>query len=388
VLADGARADVAIVGGSIEAVGDVAGQPGDDEVDLAGDVLLTAAVEPHAHLDKAFLAELLPNDAGDLMGAIEAMIAGRPRLVVDEIVERAERAARLLAANGYTVVRTHADTTLDHGLRSIEALVEVRRRVADVIDVEIVALCGWPVTGPGGEPQRGLLRDALAAGADIVGGCPHLDDSGTRGATEVFLQIAAEHGVGVDLHTDETLDPSVDGLADLAAVVTATGFDLPVTASHCVSLGMKPVEQQRVIAEAVAAAGIAVVALPSTNLFLQGRGHQEAMPRGLTAVRALREAGVVVAAGADNLQDPFNPLGRACPFETAGLMVWTAHLSPADAWAAVTEMSARATGRTPPAVAVGAPADLIAVPVTSLREAIASGAPRRTVWHHGRRMSV
>ncbi|MET0460552.1 MAG: amidohydrolase family protein [Ilumatobacteraceae bacterium] len=386
VRADGSAADVSILDGAIEAVGHVAARPGDDVVDLDGHVLLTAAVEPHAHLDKAFLAELLPNDDGDLLGAIAAMVAGRPQLGVDETVVRAERAARLLATNGFTAVRTHADTTLDHGLRSIEALVEVRRRVADVIDVEIVALCGWPVTGPGGEPQRALLRDALAIGADVVGGCPHLDDGGTRAATEVYLQIAAEHGVGVDLHTDETLDASVDGLGELAAVVSATGFDLPVTASHCVSLGMKSTDQQRAIAEAVAAAGIAVVALPATNLFLQGRGHQQAMPRGLTAVKALRNAGVVVAAGADNLQDPFNPLGRACPFETAGLMVWTAHLSPADAWACVTDMAARALGRAPLAIAAGAPADLVAVPVASLREAIASGAPRRTVWHHGHRV--
>ena len=82
----------------------------------------------------------------------------------------------------------------------------MRRRVADVIDVEIVALCGWPITGAAGADQRALLRDALAAGADLVGGCPHLDDGGTRAATETFLEIAADHGVGVDLHTDETLD--------------------------------------------------------------------------------------------------------------------------------------------------------------------------------------
>ena len=90
-----------------------------------------------------------------------------------------------------------------------------------------------------------------------------------------------------------------------------------MTASHCVSLGMQPVERAAGDAEAVAAAGIAVVALPATNLYLQGRDHQQAMPRGLTAVRALLDAGVTVAAGADNLQDPFNPMGRACPFETA-----------------------------------------------------------------------
>jgi cytosine deaminase len=381
-LVDGTVTDVRLTGGTIDAVGTGVAEPGDDVVDLARHVLLTAAVEPHAHLDKAFLSERLANPQGDLLGAIGAMIAARPTLTVPETVERAERAARLMARNGYTAVRTHADTTLDHGLRSIEALVEVRRRVADVIDVEIVALTGWPVAGPGGDAQRGLLRDALAMGADVVGGCPHLDLA-THPATEIYLDIAAEHGVPVDLHTDETLDAGVLGLADLAAIVTASGFPYAVTASHCVSLGMQTEARQREVAAAVAAAGIAVVALPATNLYLQGRDHQAAMPRGLTAVRALLDAGVTVAAGADNLQDPFNPMGRADPFETASLTVLAAHLLAEDAWSAVTSWSAAATGRTPATIAPGQPADLIAVPAGSLREAIATGAPCRRVWRRG-----
>ena len=386
-LADGTATDVRITGELIAAVGDVGAADGAEVVDLDGHVLLTAAVEPHAHLDKAFLAELVPNPTGDLLGAIEAMVAGRHLLGFDETVERAERAARLMAANGFAAVRTHADTTLDSGLTGVEALLEVRRRVADVIDVEIVALCGFPITGPAGADQRALLGEALAAGADVVGGCPHLEVGGTRAATELYLEIAAAHAIGVDLHTDETLDPAFDGLGDLAAVVTSTGFAGPVTASHCVSLGMQPPERQQAVAEAVAAAGIAVIALPATNLYLQGRDHQHGMPRGVTAVRALLAAGVTVAAGADNVQDPFNPLGRACPFETAGLMVWTAHLSPADAWASVTERAAIAVGRSRPAIAVGEPADLIAVPAASLREAMAMGAPRRIVWRRGRRLT-
>ena len=100
----------------------------------------------------------------------------------------------------------------------------------------------------------------------------------------MYLEIAAEHGLPVDLHTDETLDPAVGGLAELAELVAATGFPHPVTASHCVSLGMQPVAQQQATAELVAAAGVAVVALPATNLYLQGRDYQQAMPRGLTAV--------------------------------------------------------------------------------------------------------
>jgi cytosine deaminase len=385
-LADGSSADVRIRDDRIDAVGDLAAGVDEPVVELAGWLLLPVATEPHAHLDKAYLAERLTNERGDLLGAIEAMVAARPAIDVADTVERAERAARRMAANGFGFVRTHADTTLDHGLTSIEALVEVRRRVEDVIDVEIVALSGWPVAGPEGAPQRALLGEAMALGADVIGGCPHLEEGGARAvraATETLLEIAADVGAAVDLHTDETLDASIDGLADLADIVTATGFDRPVTASHCVSLGMRTAEQQDEVAAALAEAGIAVVTLPATNLYLQGREYQQAMPRGMTAVKALRRAGVVVAAGGDNLQDPFNPVGRGDPFETAALMVLTAHLSPADAWSAVSDQARRAVGRRPAGVTPGAPADLFAVPAASLREAIASATGDRKVWRRG-----
>ncbi len=374
--------DVLVVDGVIAEVAPSISAPGGETVDLTGYVLSPSAVEPHAHLDKAFLAEEILNPTGDLIGAIDAMEANRRLLDVEHIIERAERAARLMASNGYRFVRTHADLTTEHGLRSIEALGEVRRRVGDLIDVEIVALCDWPIVGPAGADQRALLHDALAAGADLVGGCPHLEDGGdTRGATEIFLQIATDHGVGVDLHTDETLDPDVLGLVDLAEIVLS-GFEHPVTASHCVSLGVQDARRQQEIAELVAAAGISVIALPHTNLFLQGRGHAP-MPRGLTAVAALRAAGANVAAGADNLQDPFNPVGRACPFETAGLMIMTSHLLPDDAWASVTRHAARATRAPEVGVAAGFPADLVAIRASTLREAIAFGSPDRHVWRRG-----
>jgi cytosine deaminase len=316
--------DVLIADGIIAEVGPAITTPADETIDLGDHLLLPAALEPHAHLDKAFLAERAENVTGDLGGAIDAMISLGGKIDEADIVERAERAARLMAANGYVAVRTHVDTTTWGGLRNVLALVEVRRRVAAVIDVEIVALTGSPVVSIAGAEHRALLADALAAGADLVGGCPHLEQDGDiEGSTDILLEIAAEAGVGVDLHTDETLDPTVLGLEYLAQRVLA-GFPHPVTASHCVSLGQQTASEQQRIAELVAAAGIGVVTLPHTNLWLGGR-NQQPVPRGLTAIDALRTAGVAVAAGADNLQDPFNPMGRACPFETAGLMVLVAH---------------------------------------------------------------
>jgi cytosine deaminase len=376
--------DVRINDGVISAVGDLVPVAGDLLEDVSGYVLVPAAVEPHAHLDKAFLSERITNETGDLMGAIEAMQGSRHLLAVDETIERAERAARLMASNGYHAVRSHADTTIAHGLRSIEALSEVKRRVADVIDVEIVALCGWPMTGPDGADQRALLRDAMQSGADLVGGVPHLEHGNDREATEILLQIATDVGASVDLHTDETLDPTALGLVHLAEMKLA-GFDHAVTASHCVSLGMQTAAEQQRISELVVEADIAVIALPHTNLFLQGRGHAP-MPRGLTAVAALRAAGAIVAAGADNLQDPFNPMGRACPFETAGLMVMAAHLLPHEAWDAVSTQSARATGRNPVAIEAGAPGHLVAARSDTMREAIAFGPSDRIVWRGGARV--
>lgn len=384
-LADGSVTDVVLRDGKILTVGpDLSVLTDATTVDLDGYLLLPAAVEPHAHLDKAFLAETILNPTGDLMGAIEAMRANRHLLTVAETADRAERAARLMAANGYVAVRTHADTTLDNGLTSIEALIDARRRVADVIDVEIVALPGFPVTGAEGADQRALLRDALDAGADIVGGCPHLEHDGHGGieaATDVCLEIATDHGRPVDLHTDETLDPTANGLNVLARRVLA-GFDLGATASHCVSLGQQPPDRQQATAERVAEAGIGVVALPHTNLFLQGRGRSP-MPRGLTAVGVLRQAGVTVAAGADNVQDPFNPVGRACPFETAALMILTAHDLPGVAWDAVSAAPRRILDLEHSAIEPGCAADLVAVRAATVREAIAFGPADRMVWRRG-----
>jgi cytosine/creatinine deaminase len=314
---------------------------------------------------------VVPNPTGDLLGAIRAMGEHRHLITHDSTVERAERAVRLLAANGVTAIRSHVDVTAENGLTSMEALVEVRRRVAGLVDVQLAPLCGFPSLGPAGADQRALYRDALALGADVVGGCPHLEPDAVA-ANDRFLELAAEFGLPLDLHTDETLDPGVLGLDDLSARVLATGFPHPVTASHCVSLGVQPESVQRRIAEQVAAAGIAVIALPHTNLFLQGRDHQEAMPRGLTAVAALRAAGAVVAAGADNLQDPFNPVGRGDPLETAALMMMTAHLLPDQALASVSSEARRAMGLPPTS-------DVVRVRAATVREAIAFGPPERQV---------
>ena len=196
-----------------------------------------------------------------------------------------------------------------------------------------------------------------------------------------MLEIAADHGVPVDLHTDETLDPTAGGLDVLAQGVLA-GFPHGATASHCVSLGQQPLEVQRSTAERVAEAGISVSCSPTPTC--SSRAAASADAARADRDRRLRAAGVNVAAGADNLQDPFNPVGRACPFETAGLMVMAAHDLPAGLAGGErrgsTVMGRR--GRVRP----GAPADLIAVRAATVREAIANGPAARQIWRRGVRI--
>jgi cytosine deaminase len=134
----------------------------------------------------------------------------------------------------------------------------------------------------------------------------------------------------------------------------------------------------------VAAAGITVVANPATNLYLQGHHAHSAMPRGLTALSALTAAGVNIAAGSDNLQDPFNPLGKGDPLDSAALMVLAGHLLPSAAFDAVSTAARRAMRLPSVEFVVGAPAELMALPVASVREAIATTPERRIVIHKGR----
>jgi cytosine deaminase len=199
----------------------------------------------------------------------------------------------------------------------------------------------------------------------------------------VALDAATDAGIGVDLHVDETLDPTMLTLRDLARAVADRGV-AGVAASHCVSLGVQPPDVQRAVAQEVADAGISIVPLPQTNLFLQGRDHRQSTPRGLTAIAALREAGVLVAAGADNVQDPFNLVGRSDPLETAALLVMAGHVLPDDAYDMVANNVRRVMGLAPIRFEVGDPADFVAIDAPSVRGAIADAPADRKVFHSGR----
>jgi cytosine deaminase len=396
VGADGRRLDVVVDDVTATVVEAGANVPAPTQpppaavIDAAGSVVLPAPVEPHAHLDKALTGLAAPNPSGDLLGAVAAWQRHRPSLTRDDVVARATTAVEALVGHGVTAVRTHVDVAADGGLTAAEALVAVREDVTrrGLAHLELVALVRSPLAGEAGRANRWWLDAALDAGVDVAGGCPNLDPD-PSGASAVIVAAAARRGVRVDVHCDETLDPAAGQLAELARLAVDHGVEGRVVASHCVSLGMQDPATQRRVAAAAAGAGVAVVTLPQTNLYLQGRGVAVAAPRGLTAVGALLDAGVVVAAGGDNARDPFCAVGRLDPVETAALLVMAGHLSPLEAWRRCT-VDARAClglagpGRADLVAAVGDPAELVLLEGRDLAEALAAGSEARTTIHRGR----
>jgi len=379
-LSDGSEADVRLADGRVADVSPAGGLEQGDAIDLAGYLLLPAPAEPHAHLDKALTADRVRVQAGDLDSAIDAWHRQRRRLSIEDIESRAEAAARDCLSRGTTAVRTHVDVGEGIELRAAQALMAVRDRVRPVIDIQVVAL-SYPLAGAAGAENRELLRAALEVGVDVVGGAPHID-ADPVGHMQTCLELASEFERPVDLHMDEHMRASSVDLVDLARLM-GNGFPQPVTASHCVSLGLQSPDAQERVARAVAQAGISVVSCPATNLHLQARDVRTATPRGITALRALLDAGVTVAGGGDNVQDFFHPLGCGDAVQTAALLVLGGHLDIPTSYRLVSEEARAVMGLPAGGIAPGLPAELLAVAGGSLQEVLATATQDRLVFRHG-----
>ncbi|MEV7612798.1 amidohydrolase family protein [Streptomyces sp. NPDC089799] len=356
-LTDGRTVDVRLSGGRIQAVGTAGSLPAPtpSRVDLSGFLLLPAPAEPHAHGDTALTAD------GQ----------GPAGCGADEVQRRATEAALLQLGHGATAVRSHVRIGDVHGLAPMEAVLQARRSLRGLTDLTAVAMPRL-LTGVAGADGLAMLRDAVKMGAAVVGGCPDLDPDPT-GFIEAVLELAAEHGCPVDLHTDGD-DPA--RLARLAAM--AGGLRPGVTIGPCGGMSRLPLDVATRAADQLAAAGVRVTCLPQGDCAaLERRG-----PRG-APVRLLRAAGVRVAAGSGALRDAANPVGRGDPLEAAFLLSSQGGLRPADAYETVSAAARSAMGLPEIRVEAGFPAELLAVRGDGIA-GVLSLAYSRIVIHRGR----
>lgn len=389
----GDRMDVLVSGERVAAVGPPGGLPVHDQaglarrVELPGMVLLPAPAEPHAHLDKALLSSRVRNQDGDLAGALAAMRSAARCMTFDDVLDRARRAAALAVRRGFTAIRSHVDVGKAGGTAGARALAALRGELAGRAELQLAALITDPVTGRDGAAARAMLREALTLGCDLVGGAPWLGADPAAGIDELTA-AAADAGCPIDLHLDETTEAASLTIRHYARRVERLGLGGRATASHCVSLGQQNPADARGLAKLLATAGVAVVTLPQTNLALQGRGLDTAVPRALPPVGLLDAAGVLVAAGGDNWRDPFNPVGRIDPMETAALVTAAAHLPPERAYDLVSANARAVLGLPPARLRAGDQADFLAIRAADLTEAVADGTEHRMVWHRGRQVAT
>jgi cytosine deaminase len=391
-LADGRKqVDIAIRGDTIAEVGPALALQGAHEVEAGGDLVSAPFVDAHFHMD-ATLSYGLPrvNQSGTLLEGIALWGELKPQLAQEALIERALQYCDWAVARGLLAIRTHVDVC-DDRLLAVEALLEVKRRVAPWLDLQLVAF-----------PQDGLLRSAgafdnlkraIAMGVDVVGGIPHFERTMAQGAESVRLlcEFAAEQGLMVDMHCDESDDPLSRHIETLAAETLRLGLQGRVTGSHLTSMHSMDNYYVSKLLPLIAESGVAAIANPLINITLQGRHDSYPKRRGMTRVPELLAAGVPVAFGHDCVMDPWYGLGSGDMLEVAHMGLHVAQMTGQAAmrqcFQAVTETPARILGLEGYGIAPGCKADLVLLDAGDPVEAIRLRAARRLVVRRGKIMS-
>lgn len=383
--------DIGVQGGQIVALGKALAASAAQEIDAHGCLVTPPFVDAHFHMD-ATLSYGLPrvNQSGTLLEGIALWGELKPSLTQDALVERALRYCDWAVGRGLLAIRSHVDIC-DDRLLAVEALLQVKKQVAPYIDLQLVAF-----------PQDGILRSptamhnlrrAMAMGVDVVGGIPHFERTMADGAESVRLlcEFAAEQGLRVDMHCDESDDPLSRHIETLAYHSQRLGLHGRVTGSHLTSMHSMDNYYVSKLLPLMREAGVAAIANPLINITLQGRHDTYPKRRGMTRVPEMLAAGIPVAFGQDCTMDPWYSLGSGDMLEVAhmGLHVaqMTGQSAMRDCFAAVTTTPAQILGLEHYGLEVGCHADMVLLDAADPIEAIRLRAARLLVIRRGKIIS-
>ena len=296
-------------------------------IDAQGHLVSPPFVDPHFHMDATLsLGTPRMNVSGTLLEGISLWSELKPIQNVEQIIDRALRYCDLAVSMGIGAIRSHVDIC-DNSLKGVEALLEVQRKVAPYIELQLVAF-----------PQDGIFRDpnakvnlinALDMGVNVVGGIPHFERTMQDGADSVkFLcEIAAERGLMVDMHCDESDDPQSRHIEMLAFETSRLGLHGRVAGSHLTSMHSMDNYYVSKLIPLMAEAEIHAIPNPLINIMLQGRHDSYPKRRGQTRVPELKNAGINVGFGSDCVMDPWYSLGKADMLDVAHMGLHVGQLS-------------------------------------------------------------
>ena len=373
-LADGREVDIRMAEGVIEAIGPTLDAEGARVIDGGGLLALPGMFDGHVHLDKTLTGlPWFPYPAGPDRASRIATERGL-RAQFPPPAERASNLVRKAIAAGTTAFRSHADIGPDIGVRHVEALLEVKAAFSHAADFQIVAFPQYGVLAAPGTYE--LMDEALGMGADVVGGIdPIVQDGDLDGQLDLLFRLAEKHGVGIDPHIHHPGEHGLREIAALAERTRAAGLKGRVTVSHGFCLGACPDDVFERLAGAMAEAGMSLVT--------HGGGASPLPP-----VKKLRERGVEVFIGNDDVRDTWAPYGNGDLLIRSMLLSWRsgyrADEDLAVAFDCASAAARRVFGHDDRGIAVGAPADLFTVHAETLGEAVAQHPPRGRVFKAGR----
>lgn len=384
--------DIGIRGGRIVAIEEFLDRKGYEEIDAEGRVALPGFIEPHMHLDKAFLHGRLPTPLGTLDEAIKVTGVLKGRQVRSDVLLRSRRVIDMAIANGTTLIRAHPDVDPIQGLIGVETALELREEYRDLIDIQVVAFPQEGLLKCDGAPQ--LMHQALKLGADVVGGCPYqeLNWNDTRTHIDQVFEMAIKHGRPVDMHadfSDDATDLRFVTAGYIARKTIELGYQGRVALGHVTSLASLPPERLGPLIELLKEADISIVTLPATDVYLGGRKDTVNQRRGLAPIKALSDGGVNIAYSSNNIRNAFTPFGKADPLQIGNLLAHLIQYGTAEQQQEILKMStrnaARAVGLNDDyGLAKGKPADFMILDTLSVGDAILDMPARSWVFKRGR----
>jgi cytosine/creatinine deaminase len=388
-LPDGRQGiDIGIQGGKIARVEPALKATAGQEIDAKGRLVTPPFVDAHFHMD-ATLSLGLPrlNQSGTLLEGIALWGELKPLLTQEAIAERALAYCDWAVAKGLLAIRSHVDIC-DPRLLAVDALLEVKKKVKPYLDLQLVA---FPQDGVLRSPgAMELLKEALKRGVDVVGGIPHFERTMADGTASVraLCELAADRGLLVDMHCDETDDPMSRHVETLAYETQRLGLQGRVAGSHLTSMHSMDNYYVSKLIPLMAEAKLNAIANPLINITIQGRHDTYPKRRGMTRVPELMAAGLTVAFGHDCVMDPWYGMGSGDMLEVAHMGLHVAQMTGQDAmrncFAAVTVNPARILQLEGYGISPGKNADLVILQAADPVEAIRVRATRLAVLRRGK----
>lgn len=377
--------DVAVAGGRIAAIGAALPGGGAREIDLGGRFLAPGLVETHVHLDKSCIMERCASDQGTLEEAIAQVAAAKARFTAEDVATRAARTLEKAILQGTTHMRTHVEVDPGIGLRGLEGVLPLAERYRWALDLEV---CVFPQEGLLNNPgTERLLVEGLKRGARVLGAAPYCDTD-PRGQIDRVFALAREFDVDIDMHLDFFLDYRRGELDYVCEQTRRHHYEGRVAIGHVSTLSAMPAPLFEDAARRLADAGVAVTVLPSTDLFLMGRGVEHSVPRGVAPAHRLLGAGVNCSLSTNNVLNPFTPFGDCSLLRMASLYANVAQLGAHEAleecFDLVTHRPARLLGLEDYGIAVGKAADLVVFDCADRAAAVAELAPALYGFKRGR----